>query len=261
MGRLLDPVVGLKRLHRVGVAPARLEQRPRYREVGREGPGEVELGADRGYFRPRIEDVRDTVVPQHVAVNVREQLGVAQLDGVAEVARQRREERIELVGPLERVREVLPTHRLELEHEASGVIPERARVGAEHRLFEQIGIQEVGVAVPLSLVESLRGDPIPHLGDAREAGGESLRVGAQGFLGRRLVEGAVDPHRAEQRIARVLLEPPRRLSAAIAAVIDVAEPAVVCPRGRAEPNVDGEAARELYKVRTRLRKRVLPEQV
>ncbi len=66
--------------------------------------------------------MRHPVVRQHRAVQRMKQLGAAELDGVAEVPRQPAQEAVQLLGPGAGVGKILPPHRLELEHEARGVI-------------------------------------------------------------------------------------------------------------------------------------------
>src|SRR5438105_6009914 len=130
------------------------------------------------------------------------------------------------------------------------MVAEHARVGLEHCLLKERGVQEIGVPLTREvtpawvLIEASGGDAVPHLAHARKAGGERPRVCREHFLGGRLVERAVDPHGAEQRIARVLLEPPGRLGAAVGAMVDVPGPAVVGPGGSAELDARGDAAAE-----------------
>src|SRR5207244_2094659 len=89
-------------------------------------------------------------------------LRVAQLDGVAGPRGQLLAEAIELIGPLERIGEILAAHRLKLEHERPGVIAERALVGAEHGVLEDVRVQEVAIPLP-----GQRAPPHPGTGDDR----------------------------------------------------------------------------------------------
>src|SRR5438876_11853681 len=115
------------------------------------------------------------------------------------------------------------------------MVPKHTAVRTKHAVLEQRDIEKIGIAHPGQtglrgvLSESFGGDAIPDLAHAREAGRQRLRVGSQLFLGGRIVERAIDPDGAKQRIARVLLEPAGWLRPAIAAVVDVAEPAVIRP--------------------------------
>src|SRR6266576_1838970 len=120
--RLLHAIIGLELLYGIAVAAARLQQRARYREVGGERPPQLDLLADRRHFRPRVEHMRDAVPLQHLAVNAGQQLGIPQLDPVTKVPRQLLEKIIELVSPLQRIGQIFAAHRLELEHQAPGVI-------------------------------------------------------------------------------------------------------------------------------------------
>ena len=189
---------------------------------------------------------------QHFAVQLVQQLRIAQLDRVAVVPWQLGQEGVQLLGPLQRIGQVLAAHRLELEHETAGVVPKRPRVREQHRVLEQLGVQEVGVALPgeiapaAVLVQAPGRDPVPHLAHTREPGREMLRVSRQLLLAGRVVKSAVDPYRAEQRIPRVFLEPPRGLQAAILPVVDLALPAVVGPGGRAELDVGWELSDQLH---------------
>src|SRR2546428_13476603 len=75
-----------------------------------------------------------------------------------------------------------------------------------------------GTGLRRCLAESLGGDAVPDLADAREARWQRLRVRLQLLVRWRIVERTVDPDGAKQWIARVLLEPLGRLRTAIAAV-------------------------------------------
>ena len=95
---------------------------------------------------------------------------------------------VELIGPLQRIGEILAAHRLEFEHERTGVIAEHAAVWTKHAVLEQRGVQEVGIAHPGEtglrrfLAESLGGDAIPDLADAGKAGRQRPRIGGQLFF-------------------------------------------------------------------------------
>src|SRR5205814_3605780 len=229
--------------------------------AGGKRPRQLELLADPGHLVPGIEHVGHAVACQHRAVDVGQELGVAQLHRVAEVTRQLFQEGVEFLRPARGLRQVLSPHRLKLEHERTRVVQERAVVRPEHRFLEERGIQEVGIALTGEvaptrvLVEAPGGDSVPHLAHAEKPGGERPRVGRERFFGRGLVERAVDPHRAEQRIARVLLEPPGGLRAAVGPMVHVARPAVVGPGGRAELDARGDAAGECYETGGRRRER------
>src|SRR5882672_6394586 len=85
-----------------------------------------------------------------------------------------------------------------------------------------------------------------------------MGVTTQHLLGRRLVKGAVDPHRPKQGVADVFLEPFRRLGAAVAAVVDVARPTVVGPSRCAEADIRRQAPGELGQLGAGLGERLLP---
>ena len=251
---LADAIVRLEQLHGVGVGAPRPEQRPGDREVRGEYPRQLELRADGRHLVPGVEHVRHAVAREHGAVQRMQQVGVAKLDGVAEIPRQLAQKTVQLFRPAVRIGKVLPAHRLKLEHKASRVVAEHPGVGGEHVLLEKLGVQEVRVAQPREIAptpvlgEAPRSDPIPHLAYAGEPGRQGSRVGGEHFLRGRLVERAIDAHGAEQRVRRVLLEPLRGLCATIRAMIDVARPAVVGPGRGAEFDVGGEAPGECYQI-------------
>jgi len=76
-------IVGLELLHRISIAAARLQQRPRDREGGRKRPPEGDLLPDRGISVQEVEHVPNAVTPQDLSMNTREQLRIAQLDRIA----------------------------------------------------------------------------------------------------------------------------------------------------------------------------------
>jgi len=80
--------------------------------------------------------VGDAVTPQRLAVQLVQQLRVAQLHPIAEVAWQLPQEGVELLGPAPHLRQVAAVHRLKLEYEAPRVVAERARVRQQHGILE-----------------------------------------------------------------------------------------------------------------------------
>src|SRR5439155_23799273 len=78
-GRLWLPhyIVGLELLHRVAVAAARFQQRPRDCKAGRKRPPEIDLLPDRRHLGPRVEHVSDAVTLQDLAMDTGEQLRIA----------------------------------------------------------------------------------------------------------------------------------------------------------------------------------------
>ena len=80
--------------------------------------------------------MRDAVALQHLAMDRREQLRVAQLDRIAKVPWQLAKKIVELIGPLQRIRQVLAAHRLKLEHEAPGMIAKHFGVWPQHAVLE-----------------------------------------------------------------------------------------------------------------------------
>src|SRR3989442_14295219 len=196
-----------------------------------------------------------------------EQLRIAQLDGVAKIFGQLTEKIVELVGPLQRIRQVLPTHRLELEHKAPRVIPKHSAVGLQHIVLEERRVQKVRIAHPGEtrlrriLTQSHCGDTVPDLADTRERRRQGPSVGLQLLLRGRIVEHAVDPDRAKQGIARVLLESLGRLRTAIAAVVDIAKPTVIGPGGRPKPNARWDAFTELEELGAWGRKCFRPKEI
>src|SRR5213082_2772554 len=97
------------------------------------GIGEqLELLADPRHHVPGIEHVGNAMARQHGAVGIGQELGVPQLDGVAEVPGQLPQEGVELFRPVRGLGQVLSPHGLKLEHERARMVAERARVGLEH---------------------------------------------------------------------------------------------------------------------------------
>src|SRR2546425_3172847 len=98
------------------------------------------------------------MAPQHLTVRRREQLRVAQLHRVVEVARQLAEELVEPLRPLPGADQIRAAHCLKLKHEGDRLAPERARVRLQHLVEEKRGVQEVrieltGVAAPAPVAD------------------------------------------------------------------------------------------------------------
>ena len=64
-------------LDRIAVAPARFEQRARHGEIGGEGPTQIDLLSNRRHLGPRVEDMRDAMALENLAMYARQQLGIS----------------------------------------------------------------------------------------------------------------------------------------------------------------------------------------
>src|SRR6202034_4134215 len=101
---------------RVLVCPAAPKQRAGQGETGRSGVPQMHLHSDLGHARPGAEEMRDAVAAEAGKILGRKKLRIADLDCVAEVARQRGQERIELLEKRAGVGEALPRETAEFEN-------------------------------------------------------------------------------------------------------------------------------------------------
>ncbi len=190
------------------------------------------------------------VFPKHREVGGRQVLLVPEFHRVRRRAGQGGEELVEPVGELLRQGLRLAGDRLELEYEWPDVIREMLQAGLEHRLDEELRVQEIrveltGVRLVAHLGMGVDGDPVPHLAHAAESCGKRGGVLRQRLLRHRVVEAGVDADGGEERPARVLGE---HLSAGAALgillVIDESLPPRVIPGGSAEVDAGRECCAE-----------------
>ena len=118
--------------------------------------------------------------------------------------------------------------------------PKCREAGIEHRLDEELRVQEVrvwlsGLRLVPHLAVGVHRDPVPHLAHAPEVGGERGGVLREHLGGERIVEAGVDADGAEQRPLRVFREHlPAGARLGVLPVVDEPFPPGVVPGRRAE---------------------------